>query len=1114
MKPTRAVAAVLLCAACAWGQPATASWQRQLQFAKMLTARRYYDLAQTVVDRLLADKRVKEADRPGLHRELGEYYADLAANVRGRDAMQRFTEYLALSRKHYDLYLKAHPDFEVRTRLVWIVMRLAEGHARLVEDPDVPKPEKDSHRKQAIDAYTTAIKAFEALLAEKKTEEAKVKARQPQEKSAREKWDKAYNDVRNEHVQVRMYVDSARVDLAKFLKRTGAPDNQWKPPLSEAINDYKKMLLEFSANAIVQVNVPLVEAMLLEGPTNDQDAIERLDDVWRARTIFKGNGAVPCRAMFVKGTILVRQKKYKEALDVLDEMLKARTQDGAEWDPDAISIDNVTKVLEELDGGDEQRRFDKKAVGETLLLEAGTYATLAKQAEDAKKPAKDVRQLYAIAYSIAEGVAEANVRIDAALGPLMERWRKKANFPQSINVLKRLAEEALRKKHYGEAARLYTDILTQSRLEPGTARLLWDTIAKCYYGNKEYYRAYIVFTTLARWYPNPVSSAYDNSRNAVGAMKQQLEASKSGFDKAVYERAQKFSELLSPIGPGKIYIDQAIDEREKGQYEQALATLRKIRPDTPAYPYALYQTALTYKAMLQKLPKEEHKTIKGQQLIKATLDSFQAVLDYYTKKAPTLKDQEEELQRLLDIASAALAIYVDIYVREPVNNPLKALEITANLTKQYPGIEKAPTFGVICFNRMHAAYLLIRDGTIDDAAKYLPIVEEAWKTVQDIPEFRFMDKACAIGADSYNRLAAKLEEQAKKTADPAAKADLEKRIAAARDRGLAFYLELIGVVPAQTIKTYRYILYQLDKRQHDPKSNDYREIIKIAPAVIERFENDRRAYDDVLQVKAALAAAYASMGDYRAAIPILEDIDATLEPGYQKRMQRYEQLKALNEKDPRRYEKPKLPQRSYLHVETRERLARSYLETGTKAKLPVAEQIYLEHLRIYDRAKPNYWEAFYYLCATYIREGNYAEAVKQLDRAVLVTGGRMGDGIVKDTKGLKKDFRELATKLRADVDKLADASVKDTLLPLLDRMIETWDKTPDVKPATALPTAAPGTAAAAKAGDDTGKSSYTGLLVLAAAGVGIAIYTIIAATRKKKGSASRRRASRKEGDNS
>jgi len=1024
-------------------------WERQLTFAKLLGARGYHDFSDLVIRRLLGDKSIKEThpDKAQLHKELGYYYADLAVQAAtGSDAMEKFTDYLGRSVTYFEKYLD-HPSiknrttlaeerFEIRIKIIWIRMKQAEGYAIIWADPETTKAQKEVYKKKVTDIYKTALKEFEDAVGEKRKEQDKVKAQAPQDKQKRAEWTKRYNAVREAHVRVRLYLNSARVDLAKFLKKSGATVNVWQPYVERAAGDYKQMLLDFiGAQGIVQVNVPFAEALVMLGTRRDKDALERLEDVWQAREMFRSNRAVPCRARHITGSIFARQKKYKEALDALDEMLVARTRKA--WDPDAINAEAVTRILLEIEGGDDASQYDRKALAKTFLLEADIYADLAKQAEDARKPRQQVRALYAIAYNIAVGVGDANLPLDVKYGTLLERWRTKAKLPPSLTVLRKRAESALRKKEYGEAARLYTEILAASKFDPSTMRTLWDTIGRCYYMNKEYYRAYVVFSAMARWHPEPAASAHANALSAAGAVDKQAKATKLPFDVALVERAKRDAEGYSPLGPGARTIEEATEFRKAGRLADALRVLGTIRPTSVAYPHALYQIALTRKTMYLKLPADERKRAPGQAALKAMVAAFDKLIAFYKTRAPQLKEEGEtdRLQRLVDVTAAGLAVLCDAYLQPYLNQPARVLELTGGLKRTYPGIETAYTFPVLYFNRMRAAYVLVRDGTVAQADTYLPIVEECWKIVQGFDQFRYIDKVCGMGADAYNRTAKKLDEEIKKATGAAAKAALEKRAAAARDRGLEFYIELIQVAPRQSVRTYRYILYQLENRPHEPKSADYRLITEIAPKVVALFAKDRGAAEQVEHIKTTLGITYCRLEKYRDAMPLLEDVDKSLDSVYQRRMATYEKLKARHEKNPKRYEKPKLPMRRALHLEVRKWLARSYLESAARTKYKVAERIYSEDLRIYQRNVPEYWDILYWLCETYRREGLYEEILKQIDRAIITTAKQMGNRVVKEGKGTSRDFRDLLLRMRRDVGRITDATRRARLSPLVERVL-------------------------------------------------------------------------------
>jgi len=1026
-------------------------WERELQFARLLGARGYHDLARIAVDRLQKATKLGNLEQATLDQALGAYFADQALEaLSSRGGLQLYTEDLALSRSYYEKYLsnpaiKNSREYEgdrfaVQLRLCWITRRLAEGYVRMFDDPDVPKADKAAHKAKAMGSYNAAVEQFDAVTKQKDAEVKKVKAAVPKDLKQRPAWEKEHNRVREELVTARRYYNDTRRELGKFLKESGSPEAQWRPPIEAAAKDFKQMLLDFTgAPGIIQLNVDLAKCLLELGPQQDKEALERLEDVWRDRSRFRDNKLVPCEAAYLKAAVLFRQKKHKESIDVLEEMLTARTQDA--WPPEVINNETVRLILDDLAEGDSPKQYDRKATGGALLLLADAHAALAEAAEAARKPAKDVRREYGLAYFIAVGVSESGIRLEPKYGTLLERWRTKAKLPPSLTVLIQMADDALRKKQYGKAAQLYTDVLARSDQPPDQARKAWDRIARCYYMNNDNYEAAIVFSAIARWFPEPSHVAYETARLAVGAAKKQFESSKQPFDEKFHKRLEREAEALSPLGPGSRFIQQAIDARKKGQFDQALRVLATIRPESPAYAHALYQIALTRKAIFEALKPDDQKGIAGQRALNAMLESFQAVFDHYDATIKGLQGEEnaDRRDRLVDVAAAALAIRCDIFFRPYVNQPDKVLEITTDLEKKYPGIEKAPTYPVLYFSRMRAAYLRVRDGDLAEAEKFLPIVEECWKKVTGFTDFSYLDKASAMGADAYNRLGKKLADQAK-TASGEAKVALEKRAAAAVDRGLEFYLELVKVAPNQKISTYRYIFYQLENRVREPKTGDYRTIIELTPKVLRLFGRSRGAAPELLYIKLHAAVANCRLEQFRDAVPFLEDIDKLLEPEFQERMAEYDKQKKLHEERPNRVPQPKRPTRRSLHLDTREWLARCYVETGATDKYKDAEAVYADHIRLYPRTHPKYWDLLYWLCETYRLQGRHEDALRQVERAGLTSAWRMGDGLVKDGKGTRADFAALIVVVRRDVGRLPDASRKNALLPICDRILSQLKK--------------------------------------------------------------------------
>jgi len=1025
------------------------SWQRNLTFARLLAARGYFDLSEEVIRRLLADKSIPEnsEQKAGLYRELGDHFAEMATQAaRARGGLRNFVAYLDRAVNYLTKYAN-HPAikrkkeaaseaFNVRIRTIWLRMTEAQAHELIWADPETPKAEKEAEKKKAIEIYKTCISQFETAVAQKRREQERLKKQAPSKAKERKEWEARYNRVRTDHLRVRLYLNKARVALAKFLKQSGAKPQEWKPILDQACQDYRKMLFDFTgAHGLLQINLEYAEALVMRGPEGQKEAIERLEDVWHARESFRSRMVIPCRARFLAAEIKASQGRHEDALDDLDEMLKWRTNNA--WDPKRISAETVYGILQRVEPGD-PNAFDRNATGRAYLLMADCYAALGAKAAKARKPQKEVRRNFAIAYTIALAVTRAGVPMEPKYAKKMETWRAKARLPMSVEVLKNLAEDALRKRDYAKAARLYTRIVTQANLQPKEARSVWATVGKCYYAAGEYYRAYIVFSALSRWFPSPATTAYQNARYAVAAAQKQAEATKSEFDQRLVLRARRDAELLSAIGPGQATLEEAKNQREKGNFEAALKTLASIGKDSPAYPFALYETAITHKKRFEALPAAKRRLPAAKAILDAAITSFKNLAAYCRTAIPKARGPEaaDQRQRLTDLLGAAIAILTDIYLEDYVAQPRQVITLTNDLETAYPSITKAYSYPLIIYNRMRAAYSLAHKATAEQLPPLLRILDGCWATIQGFKEFRYLANACKICAASYNLLASRLDEQAKKTTDPAAKASLAKRAAAARDRGLDFYIRLLELVPKQSIQTYRYVVYHLYHRRHDPKSADYRKIAELVPKAIELYEGQSGAADDLVSLKATLGACLCRLGQYRDAIVLLEALDKPLEAAFQQRMANYQKQRALHDQYPDRYPMPKLPVRRGLHLEIRHWLARSYLLAMARSKYPIAATICAEDLRLYDRSKAEYWDLLYWLCESLRRQGKFEQVIRFVSRPVTATGGKMGDGIVEDQKGSSRDFRDLLLKLRDDINALSDTKRKNQLAPFVEQYLK------------------------------------------------------------------------------
>ncbi|MBM4037048.1 MAG: hypothetical protein FJ290_00925 [Planctomycetes bacterium] len=1052
----RAATAALVVALAGMACAGTPSWSRRLEFAsRLLRNHGYADLSKQVVNQLLDDPAIKGPERTELYKAVGEYHVEAIESVKGKDAFQQCIWHLGEARKYFTKYAeeKKGGGFEMQVRITWLSVNRARVYSRMLEEADTPKADQAKHKAEAVSAYRAAIKEFEDLAKAKKAEEDKAKG------LAKLKEDANFVRVRNEHVSVRIYLNDTRVELGKFLKKTGADAKEWRALIDAAVKDYRAMLFEFGGAAgLAQINVKLAKALMELGPEGDKEAIERLDEVWENRQAYLDFLAIPCEAMHVKAMILVRQKKHSEATDVLDDMISRRT--GRGWEPAKLPIDQVservTDILQNLDEGEIQKQYDAKALAESFVLLAEAYAARGKAAEDAKKPAKESERLYGMAYEIALGVWEAKLMLpDPKYAGLVQTWREKGRRPLSLTdlniMIRKLLEEGERFREkdpersraaYLKAAKLYTEVAGRTKPEPDQVRKIWDSVAKCYYAGGDCMSAYVVFTGLSRWSlrpqpPHPV--AYGFAQAAVSAIRAQYDRSvkdkaspsQIAFEKKLLGDANLWAESLSIEGPEGHAIAEARRLRGEKKFHEALKLLDGVRQESRVYPHALHERAIILREMFLALPKEERAALAGQRLLKGALEAFQGCLDFARKRLPELKgdDAAEDRKRLIEVIGSTITIYCDTLLKDYVNQPARVLDLTGNLAQDYPGIEAAVAYPLILYTRMHAAYVIATGKDADQAAKALAPLDDAWRRLREFPDFRYLPNACKMGAMAYNEVAKGLEEQAKK-ATGAAKADLEKRAAAARDRGLEFYLELLSLAPHQTLVTYHYVLGQLEKRVSDNKNADYRRIVELAPRALGMFRPGEADPDRLVQVKLILANAYFHLRNWREGITVLEDANGRYEAEHQKRMKIYEDIKRRAEEAGK--QAPKLPARHPLQAQVLEALGRAYVETKTKLK--EAKLIFAERVKNYypSREKPEHWVAMLYLCRAAHLEGDHEEAVKYL----FVVSEGIAANPVTTGEGAPKDFLDLAAKVQQEVRALPESLLKRKLLDALDGILK------------------------------------------------------------------------------
>jgi len=1026
-------------------------WQRKLEFAKALCTRQYYDIAEKVIERLEADKSIIGIEKAFLYREFGDYHSDLAEMVMAekRD-LGSFIRYLTHSSGYFNRFLNhnsikknpryASERFDIGLRLSRIQLAIAEGHARELERDSVSKADKAKHKKQAIDIFKSAIAAFNRAVGEKDKQVKKVKGIAPPANAGdlRKKWQAQYRAAREEYFRVRLERNISQVRFAQLLKKVGQPAKDWMPHLQAAEKDYRQLLLDFSGTpGATQANLELARCLMEMGAKHDKEALERLDEVWQKHDSFRRYKRVPCDAAQLMATILLRQKKGKDAIAVIDGFLAFASDDA--WNPEQKSVGAVIETLENMPEADREG-LDQRGAAKAFLMEAEAYALMAAAAEKAKKPRKEIRGLYGAAYDVALGVLEIRKFLDPKYSPLLEKWRVKANRPVAPAIVRQRYLDAITNKKYADAARYMREIasrqtlLPRSELSPKDKRQQWFTVGQCYHAAGMQYEAAIAFMAAGRWFPEPSSEAYKASSAAISAANTQYQKTQAAHDQRFLRWIQLQAEALNPYGKGGIYIRQAETARNEGKHQRALQLLVQISADQDAYPHALYHMALTYKAIYSGLDAEAKAGPKGAAAVSRMTAAFDKLFAYYKAKAPGLKEKGETdtLERLTAVVGAAMAMYTDFYLRPPAKDAQKVIELTTDLPRRFPGIEATAGYPVVVFSRMRAAYTQIAAADANAGARLLPILEETWKALGDFPDFRYLDKAAAMAAQGHIAYAKTLDKAAKEAKGAPAKASLTQRAEAVRDKAIGYYLQLVEVAPRQTLRTYRFILHSLKSREHKPKSEDWRRIIELAPTIIEMFRKTPRAADELLHVKAALGIAYYHIQKYREAIPLLEEVDDAYEEPYAAELARYRKARRLWEEDPRHNPKPgRPPRRSAAQPEAMEKLAFCYLAAGSRSKYERAERTYVTLTRLYQRDAGKYWVVFYNLCETYRRLGKFEEANKQIDRAWL-RDPTLG--------GMKSRFRSLVGKILADVEKLDDVQRKGSIEPAVKRLLENLRK--------------------------------------------------------------------------
>ncbi|MFW6163075.1 MAG: hypothetical protein ACODAJ_09920, partial [Planctomycetota bacterium] len=468
--------AALSAAACAGMWP----WQRQLEFARALNTRQYYDISDRVIDRLEGDKSIVGIERAFLYRELGEYYADLAQVAAAeKKGLSLFISQLDKARSYFQKFLDhksiknnpryASERFDISLRLSRIQLAVAEGHARELDREKVSKAEKARHKQRAIAIFKAAIEAFNKAVAEKAKQLKKVEKLAPPSNAdpkLREKYRERRQEAREQLFRVRLERNVSRVRYAKLLKKVGQPPKEWRPQLDAAEKDYRQLLLDYTGTlGATQANLELARCLIEKGAKHDKEALQRLAEVWEKRKSYAQYKTVPCEAAELRAGILLRQKKGQEAIGVIDALLQFASE--GVWTPEQKSVGKVIETLEALPETD-RANYDQRSAAKAFLMEAEAYAQTAAAAEKAKKKRSEIRGRYGAAYDIAIGVLEVRQYLDPKYSSLIEKWREKSGRPPAPAIVRQRYLDAISNRKYGDAARYMRSIASRQTLLPAS----------------------------------------------------------------------------------------------------------------------------------------------------------------------------------------------------------------------------------------------------------------------------------------------------------------------------------------------------------------------------------------------------------------------------------------------------------------------------------------------------------------------------------------------------------------------------------------------------------------------------------------------------------------------
>ncbi|NQT52438.1 hypothetical protein HQ576_10325, partial [bacterium] len=534
---------------------AVGTWERQIEFAKKLATLQYYDIADIVLARVEKNPNLIGILKANALRQIGDYYSFIASGVAATKAgLQGYIDSLEKASEYYKKYIahrspKREDRFKVRMQLSRVSLAIAEAHLQMYRDSRTDKAAKEAHKKKALEIFKSALAQFQtAIAARGKEVEAKKKLR-PRDiraTAARAAWQKQYDAMRVEYFRVQLEHLNARVRYAKLLKGFGVAAAEWQAELARCVSAYTKLLLDFAnAPGEIQANLYLGIALMEQGAQKHKDALLRFETVWRKKEeMFKQFRRIPCEAAYRTAVIQKGQKKFIDAIKTIDGLVEFASDGAWDMEKQPRTEEKIIETLTELEGADRDQ-YSQRDVAKAFLLQAECFAD---KAADKKTPAGERKKLYGASFDVANAVGQVRGLRDPKYAPLMEKWRRLAGRGRVPVVILQQYKNALLKKQYVRAARLYTELIGQGAVKKEDLRDGWFTVGQCYHAAGRHYQAGICFSAVSKRYPEPVGKALEAARAAVGAQLKRSDGTKSDFDKALLGRYRIAAEKLDPLG--------------------------------------------------------------------------------------------------------------------------------------------------------------------------------------------------------------------------------------------------------------------------------------------------------------------------------------------------------------------------------------------------------------------------------------------------------------------------------------------------------------------------------------------------------------------------------------